>query len=169
MATLLELPFCNKGPGKNLMFAMWPLGRPAGAGGEIPARPARFLAGEWLGKGLGLLEAWFGCLDGVEVAPARGSPAAREGRPQGACSGEVRVRSGLRAAGEASVGARSPVGVLKPWRPRAVGNPTTAVSKAWLVLAVRRGGEGPACQEGAAPLKAAHVQACDRGADSDVP
>jgi hypothetical protein len=70
---------------------MWPLGRPAGAGGQILVRPARFLAGEWLGKGLGLLGAWFGCLDGVEVAPARGSPAAREGRPQEVCSGEVRT------------------------------------------------------------------------------
>jgi hypothetical protein len=49
------------------------------------------LVEEWLGKGLGLLGAWFGCLDGVELAPARGSPAAREGRPQGACSGEVRA------------------------------------------------------------------------------
>jgi hypothetical protein len=38
-----------------------------------------------------LLGAWFGCLDGVEVALAHGSLAAREGRPQGACSGEVRA------------------------------------------------------------------------------
>jgi hypothetical protein len=86
MATLLELPLCNKDPGKKLGFAMWPLGRPAGAGGEIPARPARFLAGEWLGKGLGLLGAWFGCLDGVEVAPASGSPAARGSGRRGCCS-----------------------------------------------------------------------------------
>jgi hypothetical protein len=50
----------------------------------------------------------------------RWPPAAQpEGDRGGACSGEVRARSGLRAAGEASVGARNPVGVLKPWRPRA--------------------------------------------------
>jgi hypothetical protein len=91
MATLLELPFCNKDPGKILAFAMLPLGRPAGTGCSIPASSSVLVAGEWLGKGLGLLGAWFGCLDGVEVAAARGSPVAREGRPQGACSGEVRA------------------------------------------------------------------------------
>jgi hypothetical protein len=55
--------------------------------GEAGAVPGRGMAG----KGLGLLGAWFGCLDRVEVAPARGSPAAREGRPQEVCSGEVRT------------------------------------------------------------------------------
>jgi hypothetical protein len=91
MATLLELPFCNNDPGKKLCFAMWPSGRPAGTGCAIPARPARFLAGEGAGEGPWVSRGLFGCLDGVEVAPARGSPAAREGRPQGACSGEVRA------------------------------------------------------------------------------
>jgi hypothetical protein len=32
-------------------------------------------------------------------------------------SGEVRARSGLKAVGEASVGAHGHVGVLKQWRP----------------------------------------------------
>jgi hypothetical protein len=50
MATLLELPFCNKDPGKILMFAMWLLGRPAGAGGPNSGEPRRGLAGGGLGE-----------------------------------------------------------------------------------------------------------------------
>jgi hypothetical protein len=46
-ATLLELPFCKKDPGKNFVLAMWSLERLAGAGGQIPASSPRFLAGEW--------------------------------------------------------------------------------------------------------------------------
>jgi hypothetical protein len=55
--------------------------------GEAAAVPGRGMAVE----GSRVARAWFGCLDGVEVAPARGSPAAREGRPQEVCSGEVRT------------------------------------------------------------------------------
>jgi hypothetical protein len=47
---------------------MWPSGRPAGAGCAIPARPARFRAGEGAEEGPSGSRAWFGCLDGVEVA-----------------------------------------------------------------------------------------------------
>jgi hypothetical protein len=53
MATLLELPFCNKDPGKKLGFAMWPLGRPAGAGCTILASSPALAAGEGQGGGLG--------------------------------------------------------------------------------------------------------------------
>jgi hypothetical protein len=42
-----------------------------------------------------------------------------DGGRGGACSSEVRARSGLNAAGEASVGAHGHVGVLRQWRPRA--------------------------------------------------
>jgi hypothetical protein len=75
-----EFDVCNVAPGA--------AGR---RGWPNSGEAARFLAGEWQGKGLGLLGAWFGCLDRVEVAPARGSSAAREGRPQEVCSGEVRT------------------------------------------------------------------------------
>jgi hypothetical protein len=63
MATLLELPFCKKDPGKNCCFAMWPLGRPAGAGGPIPASSPGLAAGEGLEKGLGCPRRRFEGLD----------------------------------------------------------------------------------------------------------
>jgi hypothetical protein len=47
---------------------MWPSGQPAGAGCRNPASSPRFLAGEGQGEGPWGLGAWFGCLDGVEVA-----------------------------------------------------------------------------------------------------
>jgi hypothetical protein len=83
MATLLELPFCNKDPGKKLGFAMWPLGRPAGAGCSIPASSPALAAGGRLGRGLGVREGRFRCLAGPVVAPASGAPAARESGRRG--------------------------------------------------------------------------------------
>jgi hypothetical protein len=71
-ATLLELPFCKKDPGKNFVFAMWSLGRLAGAGGQNPASSPRFVAGEGQGGGLGGTRVWFVGLDGVEAATASG-------------------------------------------------------------------------------------------------
>jgi hypothetical protein len=53
----------------------------AGAGWPIPASSPAFLAGRGRGKGLGASGARFGRLAGSVVAPASGSPAAREGRP----------------------------------------------------------------------------------------
>jgi hypothetical protein len=70
MATLLELPFCNKDPGKKLGFAMWPLGRPAGAGGAIPARPAALAGRERARGGPGATGVRFGGLDRAETRPA---------------------------------------------------------------------------------------------------
>jgi hypothetical protein len=49
----IGVTFCNKDPGKKLGFAMWPLGRPAGAGCRNPASSPWFLAGEGQGNGLG--------------------------------------------------------------------------------------------------------------------
>jgi hypothetical protein len=71
------------------------------------------------------------------------STAAAGGRRCARGSGEVRARSGLTAAGDASVGARSHVGVLKPRRLRADRELEVAVSTVWLALAARcSGGHG---------------------------
>jgi hypothetical protein len=81
MATLLELPFCNKDPGKKLGFAMWPLGRLAGAGCRNPASSPRFLAGGGQGDGLGGTRVWFVGLDGVGAAPVSGHAGSQGCRP----------------------------------------------------------------------------------------
>jgi hypothetical protein len=64
--------------------------------------------------GLDLRRIW-----GPGLCRRTGATAVASGRHCACGSGEVRARSGLTAAGEASVGARSHVGVPKPWRPRA--------------------------------------------------
>jgi hypothetical protein len=163
--SLRKTPWKERGP-RNAA-----LGRPAGA---APAkfRPGRRRAGRGRVRGgvggvLGPIGGWDG-----RRGERRWPPAVQpEGDRGGARSGEVRARSGLRAAGEASVGARSPVGVLKLWRPRAdreldgggVDGVAGAGSSAW------RGGSGASRKEQRPPFKAAHVLACDRGADGDVP
>jgi hypothetical protein len=48
------------------MFAMWPSGRPAGAGFEIPARPAALAGRERAGEGPRGSRVRFGALYGVE-------------------------------------------------------------------------------------------------------
>jgi hypothetical protein len=47
---LLEFTFCSEDPGKKVGFAMWPLGRLAGAGEPIPASSPTLAAGERLGR-----------------------------------------------------------------------------------------------------------------------
>jgi hypothetical protein len=44
------------------MFAMWPSGRPAGAGFANPARSPAFLAGEGVEEGPRESRVWFGAL-----------------------------------------------------------------------------------------------------------
>jgi hypothetical protein len=95
MATLLELPFRKKDPGKNFAFAMLPLGRLAGASCRNPASSPRFLAGEGQGESLGCRGGRFRYLAGPVVAPASGAPTARE-------SGRRGYRS--RRAGRARLG-----------------------------------------------------------------
>jgi hypothetical protein len=92
----LELPFCNKDPGKVLAFAMLSLGRPAGAGCRNPARPARFLAGEGAGEGPWGLGAWLGLALGVGKRPAGCSAAAAGGgrRELGCGAAGAQLRAG---------------------------------------------------------------------------
>jgi hypothetical protein len=51
--TISEQTF-KQAPGKIWPFTMWPLAIAGGAGGQVPATPARGLAVKWLGEGLGL-------------------------------------------------------------------------------------------------------------------
>jgi hypothetical protein len=93
MATLLELPFCNKDPGKKLGFAMWPLGRPAGAGGSIPASAGGGTRRERRGGGLGIARVRFGVLVVAWRRPTRVLGGARRWPPRaalrrGCCSPE---------------------------------------------------------------------------------
>jgi hypothetical protein len=109
----LELPNCKKALGKNCCFAMWPLGRPAGAGGANSGEARRSLAGEGRGKGARVARVLFGSSVGEERLPVGSAPAASGGGRGGFGSGEVRARSGLMGAGESSVGAHGHSGVLK--------------------------------------------------------
>jgi hypothetical protein len=63
--SLFELPNCKKALGKKFCFAMWSLGRPAGAAGAIPGELVAGLAGEGRGKGLWATGARFGDLVGA--------------------------------------------------------------------------------------------------------
>jgi hypothetical protein len=92
----LELPFCNKDPGKVLAFAMLPLGRPAGAGCRNPARPARFLAEEGAEEGPRESRGRFGSLLGLGRRPARGAPVASGGgrRELGCGAAGAQLRAG---------------------------------------------------------------------------
>jgi hypothetical protein len=88
MATLLELPFCKKDPGKIYSFAMWPMWRLAGAGGQNSGEARRGSVGEGLGEGLGCPRRRFEGLDRAEVLPASGAPTTSECGRRDCCSGE---------------------------------------------------------------------------------
>jgi hypothetical protein len=64
---LFELPFRSEALGKNFCFAMWPLGRAAGAAGAIPGELLAGLAGEGRGKGDRVARGWFGPELGAEL------------------------------------------------------------------------------------------------------
>jgi hypothetical protein len=110
MATLLELPFCNKDPGKKLGFAMWPLGRPAGAGGAIPARPTALAGWERARGGPGATGVRFGGLSGRRRG-RRWPSAAHPGGGRGSlCSGETEIKARQPAVAGALVHSRGRVG-----------------------------------------------------------
>jgi hypothetical protein len=83
ITSLFELPICRKAPGKKFCFAMWPLGRPGGAGGANFGELVAGLAGEGRGKGLGLLGAGLRAWLGRGVAGRAGTPAAKGGGRRG--------------------------------------------------------------------------------------
>jgi hypothetical protein len=82
MATLLELPFCKKDPGKNLGFAMSPVGRPAGVAGPNSGDRRRWGAGRRRGKVQGSPRARFGGLEGALEGPAGELGGARRWPPR---------------------------------------------------------------------------------------
>jgi hypothetical protein len=57
------------------------LGRPAGAGGSIPASAGGGTRRERRGGGLGIARVWFVSLDGVGAAPASGHAGSQQCRP----------------------------------------------------------------------------------------
>jgi hypothetical protein len=90
---LFELPFCSQALGKILFFAMWPLGRPAGAAGAIPGELVAGLAGEGRWKGLWVARVRFGARSVGERRRWAGTPAARGGGRRG-CRFPVREARG---------------------------------------------------------------------------
>jgi hypothetical protein len=83
-------------------------------------------------------------------------PMPSSGGRGGLGSGDVRARSGLKAAGEASVGTHGHVGMLKQWRPRAEKG-TRRWWRQW------RGGTGMARLRGGRPLNRRLSRARDEG------
>jgi hypothetical protein len=82
MVLLFELPLCREALGKISFLAMFPLGRPAGAGGSIPVS-----AGGGTGRGracggLGVARDRFGSASGVEVAGGEACGGGSRGQPR---------------------------------------------------------------------------------------
>jgi hypothetical protein len=67
----IGVTFCNKDPGKKLGFAMWPLGRPAGASCRNLASAGGGTRRERRGGGLGIARVRFGALVVAWRRPAR--------------------------------------------------------------------------------------------------
>jgi hypothetical protein len=77
----LELPSCKQALDKIFPFAIGSLGRPAGAGGAIPARPVALRSREGVEEGLGVARVRFRGLAGPVAAPVSDAPVGRKGRP----------------------------------------------------------------------------------------
>jgi hypothetical protein len=95
MVLLFELRLCREALGKNFCFAMWPLGRPAGACCANSGEPRWSLAGEGREEGLGVTRVLFGNSVGGERLSVGGAPAASGGGRRGCPTGEAGARLGL--------------------------------------------------------------------------
>jgi hypothetical protein len=148
MVLLFELPLCTEALGKNFCFAMWPLGRPAGAGWENSGEARWSLAGEGREEGLGVTRVLFGNSVSGERLPVGGAPTANGGSRRGCPTGDVGARLGLWTGRRAMVGAGE-VEEGPPWladgrdwsSPRRLGLGTGGGSVGRRGWFARRGGE----------------------------